>query len=256
MHTKFSITSNVRNFLAAVNAVEKRGAEEACLMVVDGLPGLGKSRTLKWWAVHNGALRIEAQPRWTVAWMLREMLEKLDPKIKPFRSVERLTKQVFEALAKRHREMAARGSSFGVVIDEAEPVVRDKEMIETLRLALSDRLEIPFILAGMDEIRSDLIRVTPQAASRVSQYLEFHPATLEDTVLLTRDLCEVEVRDDLVAFLHKASAGFVREIKEGLKSIERFGKNNPGPVGIAEMDDHHLLNDRKTGKSILVKSQK
>ena len=159
--------------------------------------------------------------------------------------------QVVETLAKRNREMLAQGNDFGVVIDEAEPVVRNEEMLETMRRGLSDKLEIPFILAGMGEIRSDMTRFS-QAASRVSQYVEFGPATLEDVTQLVHDLCETPVKQDLVAFLHSASNGFVREVKEGIKSIERFSQKNPGEIGMAEMEGQVLLNDRRTGKPILV----
>lgn len=252
MRTKFSTISNVRNFLSGLEAVEGRGAEEACLMVVDGLPGLGKTRALKWWAAQNGGIYIAAEIKWTPAWMLRDLLRRVDPRVKPARSVENLLSQTVDVLDKRSREMQAQGHEFGVVIDEAEPVVRNEEMVETVRRGLSDKLEIPFILAGMGEIRSDLTRF-PQAASRVSQYVEFKPATPEDVAQLVNDLCEAQVRDDLVAFLHKASNGFVREVKEGIKSIERFHQKNPGSVGMAEMEGQLLLNDRKTGKPILVR---
>jgi DNA transposition AAA+ family ATPase len=252
MRAKFSITSNVRNFLSGLEAVERRGAEEACLMVVDGLPGLGKTRTLKWWAAQNGAIYIAAEFKWTPAWMLRDLLRRLDSRIKPARSVETLLAQTVDALGKRSLEMQTQGHEFGVVIDEAEPVARNEEMIETVRRGLSDKLEIPFILAGMGEIRSDLTRFS-QAASRVSQYVEFAPATQEDVVQLVNDLCETTVKDDLVMFLHKASNGFVREVKEGIMSIERFNQKNPGPVGMAEMEGQPLMNDRKTGKPILVR---
>ncbi len=43
MKNEFVKTKNVKSFLNALSALSQRGAKEACLMVVDGKPGLGKT---------------------------------------------------------------------------------------------------------------------------------------------------------------------------------------------------------------------
>ncbi|MBF0424795.1 MAG: ATP-binding protein [Magnetococcales bacterium] len=253
MRGKFSIISNVQRFLAGVIDVEARGAAESCLMVVDGKPGLGKTRTMEWWAAQNGAVYLTASPGWKdrVCYMLRELLQAADPTIKPSRTEEKLVQQLRETLLFRNKAQRAQGSVFGVVIDEAEVVVREKRLVETLRIKLSDELEIPFVLVGMDGLRSDMAHTTPQGVSRVSRFIEFTPLTLEDAQQLVRDLCEVAVKDELVAYLHKATKGYIREIYNSLSRIEGYGKKNPGPVGLKEMRGQVLFSDR-AGKEVVV----
>ncbi len=254
MRIKFSMTSNVRRFLSGVTALEERGAGEACLLVLSGAPGLGKTRAVDWWTVQNGGVLVEAMEGWTRSWMLRDMLKKLEPNLRPGHSAEQLLEQVRTSLAGRNQEMIARGKTFGVVIDEAEPVISSKSLLETIRKGLSDRLEIPFILVGMSKIRGDLASRALQASSRVGQYVDFKPITPEDVGVLVTDLCEVEVAPCLVEFLAKASRGYVREVKEGIRSVERFGKANPGrAVSIKSMHGQVLMNDRRTGRPILVR---
>ncbi|NYZ17028.1 AAA family ATPase [Azospirillum sp. RWY-5-1] len=248
MRNAFCKTSNVNRLLAAFSALKQRGAEEACLLLVDGLPGLGKSEAVEWWTVQNGAVLLRAKAGWTQAWMLRDLLGEL--KVVPGRSCEIMFRQALEALSAAARAADMEGRDFGVVIDEVDHIARSREVLETLR-DLSDLLEMPFVLVGMDRVRAQLARF-PQIASRVSQPVEFRPVSLEDTRALASQLCEAEVADDLVAFIHRASGGLVREIKEALAAVERFARRNPSPVTLAGMAGQPLMNDRKTGRPILV----
>lgn len=50
MRNAFVETANVKRFHTALTALERRGAQEACLLVVDGQPGLGKTTALHRWA--------------------------------------------------------------------------------------------------------------------------------------------------------------------------------------------------------------
>jgi len=241
-------TSNTQRFLTGVGAVLDRGAEEACLMVVDGLPGLGKSETTQWWAVQQNAVFVRAKQGWTPNWMLRELLAELS--VTPERSFERMYRQALEALAGRAREAGRTGETFGVVVDEIDHICRRAELLETLR-DLSDFLEIPFVLVGMDRVRHLLTRYR-QIASRVAAYVEFKPASIDDARALAVGLCEVGPDDELLEFLHRVSEGHIRELKEGLARIERFGRRNGGPVSLDAMDGQVLLNDRHTGRPVSV----
>lgn len=249
MRDRYVKTSNTTRFLAGIAEVLDRGAEEANLLVVDGLPGLGKTETIQWWATQQGAVVLRAKQGWTPAWMLRELLAELS--VVPQHTFERMYRQALAALAARSREAERAGETFAVVIDEVDHISRRIDMLETLR-DLSDYLEIPFILVGMDKVRSNLTRFL-QISSRARPPVEFKPATPEDVQALVTGLCEVEVAPDLVAFLHFASDGYIREIKEGIKNIEKHGRRNPGPVTVQSMAGQALLIDRKTARPVLVR---
>lgn len=243
-------TKNTARFLAALSALRDRGAAEACFMVVDGEPGQGKTAVLEWWATQQGAVFLRAKKEWTPAWMMRELLGTLA--VSPAHSFERMFAQALQTLGGRAVQAEREGLTFAVVVDEVDHIVRRAELLETLR-DLSDMLEIPFILVGMGWVRSSLSRF-PQVASRVGQYVEFAPADLDDVRAMVKGLCEVPVRDDLVGMLHRLAVGRVREIKEGIKAIERHGSRNKGKeVGVVEMAGQPLLNDRATGRPILVR---
>jgi DNA transposition AAA+ family ATPase len=251
MRPVFVKTKNAVAFIAGLKALQERGAAEACLLVLDGEPGLGKTTTIEWWSVQNSAVFLRAKAKWTPTWFLRELLTSL--RKTPEHSFERMYRQALQALTDRATAAERDGQPFAVVIDEVDHISRDSKLLETIR-DLSDMLEIPFILVGMGRVRQNLVRF-PQIASRVGQAIEFAPAPIEDAQALITQICEVPVRPDLVEFLHRVSGGKFREIKEGIASIERFGKRQDGAeIGMAEMDGQVLLIDRKTGKPITVRA--
>ena len=75
MKRQFVNTSNTGRFLTGLKAVQNRGAEEACLMVVDGQPGLGKTTNIQWWATQTNSVFLRAKKQWTAAWFLHELIE-------------------------------------------------------------------------------------------------------------------------------------------------------------------------------------
>lgn len=250
MLRKFVHTENAARFMDQLQALTRRGAAEACLMVIDGEPGHGKSMTAQWWAAQTGSAYLRAKREWSPSWMLRELLAALG--IAPLHSFERMYRQALEALRARADEAVRGEVTYGVVIDEIDHVARNGALLETLR-DLSDMLEIPFILVGMGRVRSQLARF-PQVASRVGQYVEFARATPGDVEKIAKELVECPVDGALLAYLAKAADGRTREIMEGLQAIERAGKRKAGkPVTAADLKDVPLFNDRKTGRPVLAR---
>ncbi len=253
MRNVFIQTGNSKAFMAALARLNERGAGEACLMVVDGEPGLSKTRTALWFAVQQDAVLLRAKKEWTPPWMLRDLLTAIS-KEPPAHSFEGRYRQALQRLGQSAAEAAREKRTFAVVIDEADHIARSERLLDTLR-DLSDMLEIPFVLVGMGRIRHLLAR-HPQVASRVGQVVEFTALSPDDTATLVNGLCEVEVEPGLVAFLHRVSGGYAREVKEGIAAIERFGRRNAGsgPVTLAAMAGQTLMVDRATGKDIKVEA--
>ena len=253
MRTAFVETSNVRRFQKALGQVERRGATEACLMVVDGPPGLGKTTVMRHWAAQTGSVYLRAKKEWTPCWMMRELIGELGAAAP--HAFERQFRMALELLADRQGEAVLAGRPFGLVVDEADHVSRNARIMETLR-DLSDTLELPVILVGMGRVRDALVRF-PQVASRIGQYVRFEPADERDVRMLLDGLCEVPVADDLAAFVGKVTRGYTREIKEAIAHIERFGLRNPPAdaergLTLAEMAGQVIVNDRKSGQPVRV----
>lgn len=251
MRNVFVETSNVSRFMGALDALNQRGAEEACLVVVDGLPGLGKTTTLKHWVAQTGSIYLRAKKEWTPSWFMGELLETL--RVHPPHSFQKKYQKALEELGGRQAAALMTGKAFGLVIDEADHVSSKSAILETIR-DISDMIELPTILVGMGKVNDNLTRF-PQVASRVSQKVRFEKCSKADVKALIADRCEVPVADDLVDFTLKASGGFNREILEAIANIERFGlRNEPddGGLTLADMAGQTLMVDRARNQPIQV----
>jgi len=252
MRPVFVKTENVSRFTDAMTALKKRGAEEACLVVLDGMPGLGKTTTLKQWVAQNSCVYLRAKKEWSASWFMTELLESL--RINAPHSFQKKYMAALIEFESRRNLFESAGKTFAVVIDEADYVSSNGRIIDTVR-DLSDGTGIPFILVGMGKIRDNLSRF-PQTSSRVSQYVRFEPATKGDVQSFIEQICEIRVADDLITFVHKVTAGYNREIKEAMANVERFGFRNPpsdnNGITMADMAGQFLINDRRTGNPIHV----
>lgn len=251
MKNVFVETANVRRFLEALSGLEARGAEEACLIVVDGAPGLGKTTTLKHWVSQNGCVYLRAKKEWTPSWFMNELLETL--RVHPPHAFQKKYAKALEELATRQATAMMERKPFGLVIDEADHVSSKSAILETIR-DISDMIELPTVLVGMGRVNDNLARF-PQVASRVSQKVRFEKASLDDVRALIAARCEVGVADDLVEFVLKVSGGFNREVLEAIANIERFGLRldaAPGGVTMADMAGQIIVNDRRTNQPIRV----
>lgn len=253
MKPNFVETSNVRHFYGALKRVNDRGAIEACLVVVDGKPGLGKTTTLSRWVTQTGSIYLRAQKGWDYSWLIQEMLVALSIDPKTIRGKRDRFARVLEELGERAEQAVLANQTFGLVIDECDLVSNRAEIMEAIR-GISDLQFLPTILVGMGTLRDNLRRF-PQIESRAPNKVAFLPATLEDTAALINGRCEVPVAADLVSFVWKVSKGFNREILEAIAHIERFGlRFDPGNGGItvSDMAGQVIMNDRTTGKAICV----
>jgi DNA transposition AAA+ family ATPase len=251
MRNVFVETGNVRQFLTGLKALERRGADEACLLVVDGAPGLGKTTALDHWAVQNGCIYLRAKKEWTPSWFMRDLLDALA--VAPAHSFERKFAQAIEALLQQRTRAVQAKRAFGIVIDEMDHVARDRRLMETIR-DLSDMLRIPTVLVGMGRLR-DALASYPQIASRVGQYVRFEKASPEDVARFLAERCEVPVADCLTAYIHQVTDGYNREILEAIAAVERWARLNKGAgeaVSLRDLAGLDLINDRRTGKPIRV----
>ena len=245
-------TENVARFNAALKALERRGAEDCSLMVVDGAPGLGKTTALEWWETQNNLVFLRALKDWSPQWFLSDLLGVL--RVSPRHSFQLRFKQTLEALIPRQEQAAVAKRPFAVVIDEADHISRNARIIETIR-DLSDNTGIVFVLVGMGKVRDNLTAF-PQVASRVSRFCRFEPSSVADVRALFNGRCEVPVADDVVGFVHRATGGLNREIIEAIAIVERFGKRGGSgpdkPVKLRDLAGQVLFNDRRTGAEVRV----
>lgn len=220
MRKTFVRTGNYERFSAGVAAVENRGAAEAGMMLVYGQPGYGKSEVLTNWAVDAEAVFLRANIDWTPRYFLVELAKALA--VDPRGTSEQLFNRMLAVIATQQ---------IPLVIDEAEATLKDHAAVLEKIRDFSDRTETMVILVGMEAIQKR-IAAHPQISSRIAQVVEFAPASLEDVALTCQQLAEVRIAPDLVAEIHRQSAGRMREVMNAIATVERVGLMN----GLAEVD--------------------
>lgn len=251
MKNVFVETSNVKRFQSALSAMEERGAEESCLMVIEGEPGLGKTTALQNWVAKTGSLYIRAKKEWQPGWFLNEMLTAL--RIHPPHSIEKKFAAALEELSRRSRSASMSRGIYGLVIDEADHISKKAAVLETIR-DLTDMIGLPTILVGMGKVNNDLKRF-PQIDSRVSQKIWFSKATKDDVRAFVDQRCEISVADDLVDFILRVTGGYNREILEAIANIERFGLRmdlDGSPIRLSDMAGMVIVNNRGSIQPIVV----
>lgn len=251
MKPNFVKTRNYELFIGAIKGLQSRGAEECCLIVVDGLPGLGKTTTLSRWAADHSCAYTRAKVEWTPYWFLGELLQQL--RVHPPHGYEKRFAAALQALGEMAMSADHTDRDFAVVIDEADHISSKGKLVDTVR-DLSDVSGVPFILVGMGRIRDNLSRF-PQTMSRISRYVRFEPADKADVQKFLDEQCEVPVADDLTGFVTEVTGGFNREIREAIVAIERFGFRAPpgeGGLSLADMSGEFLINNRRSGQPIHV----
>lgn len=243
MKNVFVKTSNYERFRTGISVVENRGAAEASLMLVTGEAGYGKSETVDQWAIQSGAAYLRAKVEWTPRYFMTELAEHLK----------------IDARG-RAKDVFARISGFiGVqqiplVIDEVEHCLRDNaQVLEAIR-DLSDLTEVLVILVGMEQVQAKIARHA-QISSRIAKVVEFQPATIEDVALSCKQLAEVEILPELVAEIHRQSAGRMREIMNAIAICERTAQRNGiDKIGLPEMAGQSLTHDWQARRPRVVKA--
>ncbi|MGH1577735.1 AAA family ATPase [Planktotalea sp.] len=253
MKDMFVETENYRRFIGALKSVEERGAEEACLVVVDGDPGLGKTTTLSRWVVQTGSVYLRAQCGWDYNWFIKDLLAELSVSPESIRGKRDRFARVMQELQFRAEQAMLEDKVFGLVIDECDLISRRGEIMEAIR-GISDLQFLPTILVGMGKLRDDLRRY-PQIESRAPNKVDFRALGVDDVRGLIAGRCEVPVAPDLSEFVARASKGHAREVLDAIRAIERFGRRiqyGPDGVACADMASQPIMNDRNTGRAILV----
>lgn len=132
-----------------------------------------------------------------------------------------------------------RRNEFSLFVDEADYVVGSKKIMESFR-DIYDNTEQPVVLVGMEEI-ARRISHRKQLHNRISEWVEFKPADLQDVATFAYELMEIDehiqLDDAVLDHIRVKSRGVVRTILSALSKIERSVNGNPPPDGIVTMDD-------------------
>lgn len=247
-------TKDVRRFDQAID--DLLNTEEIERMgVLWGPPGTGKTTTLTLLANKYNAVFIRALGCSTVTSILGDLCQMLGYVGKDGKRMQRRT-DMLEFICARLTRDPDTGSALAprpIFVDEADYCFNDVKILDSLR-DIYDITRCPVILIGMENI-ARTIRENGRFARRITQWIEFKGLDLEDTAQVAREMCEVDVADDLIEHVHRETSGNIGRVKIGLSKIEKYASaNRLTRVTAAEWGERPLYFDqpvfgKRNGKS-------
>ncbi len=212
MRKIFVKTQNVKNFITLINSLQNKPDGVSKMALVYGEPGLGKSRTALWLATQNDAVYIRSANLMTGRWFLEELTEELDEIPRYWTSD--LFKQCVNKLTEKPQM---------IIIDEIDYLAGDQKTIETIR-DIHDKTNVPIIFVGMTLAQKKLQRYR-HLYDRISDIVQFKAFSVNDVREIVTQLCDVEVTEPAVNFIHVQANRF-RQIVRLITKIEAVAATN------------------------------
>ncbi|WKE64364.1 AAA family ATPase [Gallaecimonas kandeliae] len=183
--------------------------------LIHGSTGLGKTTAVTHLFNQVNGIYVVARATDSATSLLSRIMDELGAD--PMPRVSRMVDHIIEQMSMHERSL---------FIDEADHLMRDVRMLETVR-DIYDATEVPVVLIGMDQI-ARRISSRKQFYNRISEWAEFRPADLEDVMIMAETLLEdgIQVDPDLLDQLRKSAGGEMRRLAIGLGRIEKLAKTN------------------------------
>jgi DNA transposition AAA+ family ATPase len=217
MKHHFVKTENYNRLQAAVRFMEERGSPSACLCLLHGDPGAGKTRNISHWGASNGAVLIKGHAGMTLAGLRWAISEKIGVHHRNNSTAER-----DDQIAK------LKENATPIVFDEAQfgLFMREKGLraagIEYLRDIAESANTYVLLVCHNSEVAG--FSESKHIRTRIANRGELFDAGTADTAAFVRDLCEVEIAEDVAALVHKQTGGKFRLVENAIATLERIAE--------------------------------
>lgn len=220
MKQHFVETSNHRLFVASVAAVENRGSPEACILLLTGEPGTGKSCTVDNWGATHDAIYLEGIPGMSLAFLRDYLADQT--------GVRGRTKfDQYKGVVDYFR-----ANRQPIILDEAQHGLPNKaECIEYLRRIAEQANTLLVLVCHTSEKHRFGEHRLAHVATRVSAAPELKPANVDDCAAYLAELCEVRTCKGIAAQVFEQSRGRYRLMSNACRTLEVIG----GKMGRAEL---------------------
>lgn len=224
MKQHFVETSNHRRFIAGVSAVENRGSPEACIQLLTGSPGTGKSCTVDNWGAKRDAIYLEGIPGMSLSFIRDYLADQ--------------TNVYARGKFAQYQDMVDhfRRSHQPIILDEAQHGLPNKaECIEYLRrIAEQANTMLVLVCHTSEKHRFSEDRLA-HIATRVSDVTELKPASIDDCATYLNELCEVKVDASIAQLVFDQSRGRYRLMSNAGRTLEAIG-NKMGKAELTATD--------------------
>lgn len=215
MKHHFIKTENYRNLLDGVRFMQSKGSPSACLCLLHGDPGVGKTRNVSKWGADEGAILVKGHVGMTLDGIIWAVNNGLGLKGSSNRT------QTIEA-----QVAALRQNGQPIVFDEAQFGLKMKQGgdrgagIEYLRDIAERGSTYVLLVCHQSEVPG--FSESKHIRTRIAHRIEMKDATAEDTSAFIRGLCEVEISDDACALVHQQTGGKFRLLENAIATLERI----------------------------------
>lgn len=212
MNTKtFVKTKNVKKFVSLMDRLKKLPPNIPKLALVYGNHGLGKTRTLIWWATKNDAIYIRANNDITQNGLLKEIL--LDLNINPYHSMQDNLDEILKYL---------KADPKIIIVDEVDYLF-SRNAIEILR-DIQDSTGTPIVLSGMGNVDMKIARYK-HFDDRLYRKLKFEPYDENDITEILSEMTDLKFTPDAIKYLATRTNQF-RKIVQTLEELEQQAETN------------------------------
>lgn len=219
----------------ALRSCASRGAAEASWVLAEGDWGYGKSRQLMRLAVQHRDTHVyvRAQSHWSVNEMLVVLCEALG--IDDAWRTAAMFRNILAEVMRRDQ--------LTIIMDEFQLIAGKPTLVETLR-GITDVSECMLLIGANRGCYATLNRYQ-QVRSRIYEMVPFGPVTEADVKLIVKGLSEVDLADDMIAHLHKETAGRLRDVLNALGRVDAAMKTHRGAVTLEAWGKNKLLGDTR-----------
>jgi DNA transposition AAA+ family ATPase len=219
MRKKMAILKTVLALRTAYDNLNNRDPGVPGMMLITGASGAGKTQSVQWLCEDVNGIYVRASSLDTPVTLLSRILREIGQESRSY---------LGNGVDIESTANYMRSSRRALFVDEIDNLFHKKvyttRLVEAVR-DLHDMSETAVVMIGHSGVERRMA-TRQQLFRRISQWVNYLPADLEDTAMLASCICEVELEEDLLQHVHQETNGNPGLITVSLSRIEAFAKAN------------------------------